>query len=61
MSFLTTDEPWPGDIYRNPALGVEAGKADKENLAPMYDNLAQAIRKIDDEHLIFFEGDHSNE
>ena len=29
--------------------------ADKRNLAPMYSKLHQAIRQVDDSHIIFFE------
>jgi endoglycosylceramidase len=48
------NEPWAGDIYRYPEL-LLPGFADKMNLEPLYNNLNRAIRKIDQNHIIFYE------
>ncbi|XP_066919761.1 endoglycoceramidase-like [Clytia hemisphaerica] len=42
-------------LFRNPLLLVP-GIADKLNLEPAYDVLQKAIRQVDDQHAIFFEG-----
>lgn len=55
IGYEILNEPWPGDIYKDLKLLVWPGKADKENLVPMYERVASAIRLVDDEHLIFFE------
>ena len=41
--------------YRHPTLLVP-GIADYLNLQPTYDALQKAIRQVDDQHIIFFEG-----
>ena len=46
---------WVGDIYRDPLLLVEQGRAEKKNLIPLYDKVSAAIRQVDDEHMIFYE------
>ncbi|HID91454.1 TPA: hypothetical protein EYP44_05800 [Candidatus Bathyarchaeota archaeon] len=42
-------------MYKQPLLLVEQGLADRENLSPLYEKLASAIRSVDDEHIIFYE------
>ena len=54
MGYELINEPWAGNVYRNPSL-LLPGVSDKRNLAPAYDALAKAIRDVDDEHCIFFE------
>ena len=54
MGYELINEPWAGNIYRQPTLLLPT-IADKQNLAPAYDVLANAIRKVDNEHCIFFE------
>ena len=63
------NEPWAGDIYRHPDQlapcewaqcnicysSFTTDVADKINLSPMYARLHQAIREVDDDHVIFFE------
>lgn len=49
------NEPWAGDIIKNPLLMVP-GVADKKNLQPAYEKLNAAIRAVDPSVLIFFEG-----
>ena len=41
--------------FRNPFL-LYPGRADKKNLQPAYEIVQKAIREIDDQHNIFFEG-----
>ena len=42
-------------FFRNPLLMIP-GVADRLNLEPAYDVLQRAIREVDEEHAIFFEG-----
>jgi len=55
IGYELINEPFAGDIYSNPMLLIP-GFADKLNLEPAYDALQKAIREVDDQHLIFFEG-----
>ncbi|XP_066919762.1 endoglycoceramidase-like [Clytia hemisphaerica] len=55
VGYELINEPFCGDIYKNPLLLVP-GIADKLNLEPAYDVLQKAIRQVDDQHAIFFEG-----
>jgi len=48
------NEPWAGDIYSKPSL-LLPGVAGKENLAPLYDHLNTAIRRVDKNTLLFYE------
>jgi len=54
LGYEFINEPWSGDIYSNPDLLLPE-VADLTNLQPMYDNIANAIRKIDTNHLMFYE------
>lgn len=55
LGYELFNEPWAGDMYRSPALLVEEGLADRKNLAPLYDRLAEAVRSADPDRLVFFE------
>lgn len=46
---------WAGDEYRNPLVLIDMGYTDRHYLAPLYTKLHDAIRTIDDQHIIFFE------
>jgi len=48
------NEPFAGDIFVKPSLLIP-GEADRLNLQPMYEKVHQAIRKVDDEKIIFIE------
>lgn len=55
IGYELINEPWAGNVIKNPLLLIP-GVADKENLERVYDYLNnEYIRKIDEEHLIFFE------
>lgn len=55
LGYELINEPWPGDIYSIPEA-ILPGYADKHFLSPMYQNINDnAIRPVDDRHLIFFE------
>jgi endoglycosylceramidase len=54
LGYELINEPFLGDIYAHPDLLITQ-RTDSEYLMPMYDNLAAAIRKNDDDHIIFFE------
>ena len=50
----TTAEPWPSNIYKDPLFPLIPGLADKQNLAPLYDQLYTAIRRHDPNHIVFY-------
>lgn len=54
LGYELINEPWAGDIYLKPDLLLPA-KAGLLNLAPLYDNIHEIIRKVDQETLIFYE------
>jgi len=54
LGYEIINEPFAGDIWHNPLL-IVPGHADKVNLYPMYMDAANAIRKNDNETVIFFE------
>ena len=54
MGYELINEPWAGDVYKDPTLLLPK-VADKKNLAPAYDALAKAIQQVDGKHCIFFE------
>ena len=54
LGYEVINEPWGGDVYRHPwRLGGR--RVDREVLAPLYDEVSAAIRKVDAEALLFFE------
>nr|BAB16370.1 endoglycoceramidase [Cyanea nozakii] len=55
IGYELINEPFAGDIYRDPSLMIP-GVADERNLAPAYDVIHKAIRTVDEQHSIFFEG-----
>ncbi|KAL3693190.1 hypothetical protein R1sor_006841 [Riccia sorocarpa] len=54
MGYELMNEPWPGDIFRDPLL-LLPGVADLKNLVGFYDKLQAAIRSVDAGKLLFFE------
>jgi len=58
LGYELINEPPGGNFFENPLLLTR--EADKINLQPMYDNIAAAIRKIDNNHNIFFEKSVTN-
>jgi len=54
LGYEIINEPFVGDIWHDPTLLVP-GRADKVNLYPMYMDAADAIRKSDNETIIFYE------
>eukprot|EP00475_Leptophrys_vorax_P035095 TRINITY_DN5745_c0_g1_i1.p1 TRINITY_DN5745_c0_g1~~TRINITY_DN5745_c0_g1_i1.p1 ORF type:complete len:531 (-),score=105.03 TRINITY_DN5745_c0_g1_i1:143-1735(-) len=55
VGYNLINEPFAGDIWQNPALLVP-GVADTFNLQPLYNVVARAIREVDEDTLILFEG-----
>ena len=49
------NEPWPGNIYEDPSLLTNPEKADMINLYPLYQNITNAIRNVDDVTIITYE------
>ncbi|KAJ3196350.1 hypothetical protein HDU82_001809 [Entophlyctis luteolus] len=48
------NEPWNGDVFKDPSLS-NALIANRKNLQPFYDYVAEGIRSVDPEAIIFFE------
>ena len=55
LGYEIINEPWLGDIYSDPMLLLKQGLADSKNLMPLYEKVSAAIRKVDDQHMIFYE------
>lgn len=53
LAYELLNEPWPGDIFGSPHL-LLPGRAAEENLAPFYEVIATAIRRVDPDALIAF-------
>ncbi|KAG2377959.1 hypothetical protein C9374_008581 [Naegleria lovaniensis] len=50
------NEPFAGDIYADLGLLLDqTGKADRKNLLPLYKQVYQSIRSVNNNHLVFFE------
>jgi len=54
LGYELINEPWAGDIFGNPAL-LLPGYAGRRNLAPLYEVVSAAIRRVDDDSIVFFE------
>jgi len=54
LGYELINEPFFGDIYNNKSY-LLPGHADLYNLQPMYQRLNNEIRKVDNDHIIFFE------
>jgi len=54
LGYEIMNEPWPGDIYRNPQV-LGGTTADQQNLFPLYVDVSAEIRKNDPNRIIFFE------
>eukprot|EP01083_Nonionella_stella_P071620 192504_1 len=54
VGFELFNEPWAGDIYKDPSL-MWPGKADSKNLAPFYDAIVPSIYDNDEDRVVFFE------
>jgi len=54
LGYEIINEPFVGDAWHDPSL-LLPGHADKVNLYPLYTDTASAIRKYDDQTLIFYE------
>lgn len=55
IGYELINEPFCGNVFKHPTLLIP-GVADYLNLQPTYDALQKAIRQVDDQHNIFFEG-----
>ncbi|CAH1791555.1 unnamed protein product [Owenia fusiformis] len=54
LAYELMNEPWAGDIYEDPTL-ILPGRAGFKNLLPMWDWLADGIRKVDENTIIMYE------
>lgn len=54
LGYELLNEPWAGDIYTDPTL-MFPGNAGSKNLQPSYTSVAEAIREVDDNSIIFYE------
>jgi len=55
LGYELINEPWAGDVYEDPKRLLPQ-VTEKNYLAPLYTHLHNAIRTVDDEKIIFFEG-----
>jgi len=55
LGYELMNEPWAGDVYANPK-NLLPHYAEEKYLQPMYEYIHKAIRTVDDEKIIFFEG-----
>jgi endoglycosylceramidase len=55
LGYELINEPWAGDVYEDPRR-LLPGVAESKYLQPLYEHLHKAIRGVDDEKIIFFEG-----
>eukprot|EP01036_Dinobryon_divergens_P030515 gene30515-39769_t len=55
LGYELINEPWAGDVVGQPKNLVPQF-AERTYLQPLYQHLHKAIRKVDDEKIIFFEG-----
>lgn len=55
IGYELMNEPWAGDIYKEPSLLVP-GVADHSKLQTLYDEAAIAIHEVDPNHLVLFQG-----
>ena len=60
LGYELINEPWGGDIFENPLFLLNPHLGDLKNLQPLYEKLNQAIRSVDDKHIIFFEPSVNN-
>lgn len=54
LAYEILNEPWLGDVFDDPDLLIP-GQADKKNLARMNQAIHEAIRTVDNKHIIFYE------
>lgn len=54
LGYELINEPWAGNYLANPTI-LLPGNAGAKNLLPLYDKIANAIRSVDNDTLIFFE------
>lgn len=54
LGFELMNEPWPGDVMRNPLLFVP-GRTGHKVLLPFYDHLVAKIDAVDNRTMIFYE------
>lgn len=55
LGYELINEPWAGDVQKHPEL-LLPGRTEKQYLEPLYAHLHKAIREVDDEKIIFYEG-----
>ncbi|GMH57979.1 hypothetical protein TL16_g02513 [Triparma laevis f. inornata] len=54
LGYELMNEPWAGDVYHDPTLFLP-GISGEKSLQPAYDKVAESIRAVDNETLVFFE------
>jgi endoglycosylceramidase len=55
LGYELINEPWAGNVYDSPK-NLLPQYAERQFLEPLYQHVHNAIRKIDDQKIIFFEG-----
>ena len=54
LGYDILNEPWPGNLIRNPSLALNLTVAEFENLQPMYQRAHKSIRSKDNNTLLFY-------
>lgn len=54
LGYEIINEPWAGNIYKDPTL-LLPGNAGSKNLQPLYDDVQTSIREADPDHIVFYE------
>lgn len=54
LAYELINEPFAGDIFKHPGL-LKPSEAGRRNLQPVYNKLAEAIRRVDGETMLMFE------
>ena len=54
LGYNILNEPWAGNVYKDGSLILPA-EVGRKNLAPLYEKINTAIRKVDRETLLFWE------
>lgn len=55
LGYELINEPWAGNNHETPIV-LAPGYTERKYLQPLYNHLHKAIRQIDDQKIIFFEG-----
>lgn len=55
LGYELINEPWAGDVFQDPKR-LLPGRTELDYLQPMYQHVVKAIREVDNEKIVFYEG-----